>query len=542
MRTLSEPLKTTFRVLAETANEAAVGVLVPALDSPYGTIRDSALSALLARRSPVGHREVIGRLHRFDRHALSIVQDQPHRMTRALRDAVLSSQRQFCHNGCRAAVWLREYDLVPALLTALEDSSNPNADLATAALSELVELLYRELITSHGQGGGRDPRAVRRRVVSALEGSVGRFGRHKRREVLEAFAVLAKRDNAQLRHVLDDPHHAAFITLVEVLAQSRAAGVIRLLLSFLDDPHAPSVVLSVLAKRTDLTLVRHLLRKVGPEPSSVVRRNLKRISAVGWIGQRVDVLDHLDEQAQQAAVALVMASAIPRQQAFAAIKHILLRGKPAGRRAAAQALEEFQGAAANDLALRALGDTDPEVQANVLVQLRRRGIPGALSQLIDRLDSPHEAVRAAIRESLEEFTFHRYVAAFDMLDEEIRRSTGLLVKRIDPETLPLLKQELNSRLRTRRLRALSIVQAIDAVDALEDEIIARLEDEDHMVRVRAAEALGRGTGPAGYEALLRATEDRAVVVREAVQAALERRERPAAAGGAASAAGREDER
>ena len=36
---------------------------------------------------------------------------------------------------------------------------------------------------------------------------------------------------------------------------------------------------------------------------------------------------------------------------------------------------------------------DPHVQANVVVQLRERGIPGAISRLIQLLDSPHDVVR-----------------------------------------------------------------------------------------------------------------------------------------------------
>ena len=80
-----------------------------------------------------------------------------------------------------------------------------------------------------------------------------------------------------------------------------------------------------------------------------------------------------------------------------------------------------------------------------------------------------------------------------MLDAEARRSTGLLVKRIDPHTVPLLREELKSPMRTRRLRGLAIAQAVEAVEALEPLVIELLEDEDHMVRVEAATTLGLAT-------------------------------------------------
>ena len=49
-------------------------------------------------------------------------------------------------------------------------------------------------------------------------------------------------------------------------------------------------------------------------------------------------------------------------------------------------------------ALAALDDADPHVQAAVLGHIRRRGIPGMLSRLIDLLESPHLAVRQGAEE------------------------------------------------------------------------------------------------------------------------------------------------
>ena len=47
-----------------------------------------------------------------------------------------------------------------------------------------------------------------------------------------------------------------------------------------------------------------------------------------------------------------------------------------------------------------------------------------LARLIELADSPHVAVRQAVQRSLDEFTFERFVGAFEVLDEETRRSTG----------------------------------------------------------------------------------------------------------------------
>ena len=46
-------LATTFQVLAKTENEAALAVLLPALDYPQASVQEGALAALLNRRSPL---------------------------------------------------------------------------------------------------------------------------------------------------------------------------------------------------------------------------------------------------------------------------------------------------------------------------------------------------------------------------------------------------------------------------------------------------------------------------------------------------------
>lgn len=241
-------------------------------------------------------------------------------------------------------------------------------------------------------------------------------------------------------------------------------------------------------------------------------------------------MDQLDDAAQHAAAQVVMNAGIPRLQAFSVIQYLLRHGKPAGRREAAVALAKFQGAEANTLALKALEDDDPQVQANIVMQLRHRSIPGVLPRLVQCVDSPHAVVRQAVRETLQEFAFDRYIAAFDMLDDEVRHGTGMLVKKIDPQTLPRLKVELDSPARTRRLRGVAVARVIDAVEQLEEVIIGLLQDEDHLVRVEATAALARCTSGASEQALEEALSDSSTTVQEAARKSLSEHHRSTPSG------------
>jgi len=521
--TVSSGLATTIRLLSKTDNEAAVRVLTAALDSPNAPIKEGALSALLKRRSPTGGREILRRIPDIPVAWKEIIRQHHGAMTRAIRDALLGSDRRLCLNACRALVWFREYDLMPTLLNLLEDRQKEKAQLAAETLTELIGQLYEQLAGPRDYADRRDPQMIRRHVLGSLELSLKRFNQHKRREVVEAFLILVGRDNVVLKQILTDPHHSCFVVTVDLLSKSKQGGVIRLLLSFLDDPHTPSAALSIIANRHDLKFVNYLLRKIGRDPSATARQNLKRLETIGWLKSAAEVLDELDDAAQYGAVRLVMTSGVSRIQAYSVVEYLLLHGRPGGRRAAAEALAEFHGADANALAVRALDDADPQVQAQVVSQLRSRGIPGVLLRLIDLIDSPHAEVRHAVRESLAEFTFPRYLAAFDELDDEVRRSTGALVRKVDQKSLTLLRAELVSQVRGRRMRGLGMARAMDAVGAIEETIVAMLNDEDHLVRAEAAASLTLSSSEASRRALERALDDSSQKVREVAQKSLQNR-------------------
>jgi len=485
----SPTLSTTLELLRSTSNEAAVPLLVWALDSPHEAIREGAFQALLDRSSRQGYRELLARMHKFPFGWLERLREYGDRFRPALREAILSEDGQVRQNGCQAAVWLSQYEVIPTLLTALEQVERAHAGPILAALYDLIEQL-RQQLTGGGLTGHANGTVLRSEVLAALEGSLERWPNHRRPEVLELFLHLAPRDHPLLQQILQSPHHSLHLPLVDVLSKSGSPIVRELLLGYLEDPQLPLGVLSVFARRSDTKFIRQWLRKIGRSVSPVLGQNLKRLRNIQWLRTGPGIFQGLDSWAELGLVRLAALSSIPRNLAFGLVEYVLRYGKPPGRRAAAQALENFHGAAANALTLQALEDLDPYVQAAVLGHIRQRGIPGLLPRLLALLDSPHAVVRQAARKSLGEFNFKRFLHSFDLLEEPVRRQTGLLVKKIDPQTIPILRQELESPIRSRRSRAIAIVRAIDAAPPLEA-ILKKIaqEDPDSGIRREATLAL-----------------------------------------------------
>ncbi len=535
MRALSDRTAITFDLLAKTENEAAVRILTAALESRSTELRDMAIGAILSRHSSAGHRALLQRLHLLPEEGRDRIRKSQTPMTQALRNMILETDAQICTNGCEAVLWFREYDLIPALINAVTDQANPNADLAGRTLMELIESLYAELASPGEVRARRDPQLLREHTITALESGVQRYSQHRQREVIEAFLLLANRDNVILKQILTDPRHAAFVVTIELLSKSERGGVIRLLLALLDDPHSPSAALSVIGNRYDQRFMQFLLRKIGREPSKPTAKNLKRIESIGWLSDAARVVDRLDDAGQHSLVKFVIASGVRRQAALGMVEYILHHGRAGGRQAASGALAEFNGEQANALALKCLDDEDPQVQANAIAQLRSRGIPGSLSRLVDLLDNSETVVQRAVQESLAEFNFQRFLGAFDMLDDDVRHSTGMLVKKVDPNVVPLLMAEMQSAIRTRRQRALQVARTVEMVEQLEPGVIALLNDENHLIRAEAASTLAYSPTENARVALRAALHDSSISVQEAARqslAALERSNmQPSGAGG-----------
>ena len=277
----------------------------------------------------------------------------------------------------------------------------------------------------------------------------------------------------------------------------------------------------MLAHRGDAKFLGYLLGKIGYQPSTNAAQNLKRVESIVWLRDDLSILDQLDDGAQHGAVQMVMASGMKRLEVYRVIEHLLTHGKVGGRRGAIAALEEFHGGEANALALQTLEDPDPQVQAQAVSQLRSRGIPGAMARLIKFVESPHEVVRNAAQGGLGEFSFHRFLASFDILDDEVREGTALLVKKIDPQTIPGLRQEMSAPARSRRLRAIEVTVAMNAVCELEKSLINLVTDIDHIVRNDAVHSLGICDTEAARKALGAALADRSPIVRETAKQSLQ---------------------
>ena len=136
------------------------------------------------------------------------------------------------------------------------------------------------------------------------------------------------------------------------------------------------------------------------------------------------------------------------------------------------------------------------------------------------LDSSHSSTREAAREALQDLSFENFLSRFESLSDEVRRSTGPLVSRVDLEAVPLLRIELSADSRSRRLRAIEMAVVMNLVAQVPAALIERLQDEDHLVRASAASALQGCNRNDVRAALQESMRDQSLAVQNAARASL----------------------
>ncbi|MEN6493749.1 MAG: HEAT repeat domain-containing protein [Thermoguttaceae bacterium] len=517
---MSAGLQATFQFLMRTENEASVDILLAALNCPSETSRDFALRTLLGRRSVRGHEEIFRRLPTLDERSRAIISERPDRLAGVVSNALTTKDEATFQRACEVSLAFKLYDVLPTLLGAVAREDQPGRALAADTALQLTDLFYQEL--SAPESKDKDLDTLRRRMTAALEEGLLHYSQHGFKQIVEAFLLVTKQQNPTLRRILQQPGESSRQALIEVLSTSQRGGVIRILLSFLEDPQMPQAAREVIANRCDVKFVENLFQQVEPWLSRTVAESLARFNDIAWATPKHPLWAQLDDAAQRPAVRVIMASAIKRDKRLKVLGYLLEQGKPEGQRAAAAALAEFKAPEATVLVVKNLNNEDPIVRANLLKQLRWRNVPGAMSLLIRMVDSPHEKVREALRETLPEFTIRQYLINFETMPEELRSTAGHIVRKIDPEAEEVLTGEMKSLSRVRRRWAVLATREMGLIHELEKSVIELLSDEDHMVRIAAADTLAECDTLPSWEALRDAMLDRSVAVQETAEKSLER--------------------
>jgi hypothetical protein len=516
----------TGQVFARTRNRAVLPVLLAGIKSSQPELRAAMIRASFRRHDSATHTQFIRHFNALAEADKAVVCQahctMSHHAAPALKAAILAGDATLCQNACRIIALAGDVDLFPVLVKAAEDKKHRQRSCVAATILELATRVQHELAqwAAGLRSGLHDPSFRRHHLLVSLEPSLSRFATHGRREILDAFLLLAPTDNQTWNRILHDPLHPCHAALIDELASTQDSAIMERLVVMLCDTDAPAAVLEIVARRTDPRFVDALLNGLKRPVPIRVLHNMKRLNGVAWREDHRDLLLELDGRAQAIAVELAAASGMNRDRVFELLAFVFEKGLTEGRRASCQAVAKFDSSQADELVLAALDDPDAGVQALAVRQLRARRIPDALQRLVVLLDSRSTEIRDAARSSLAEFNFTRYRTMFDLLDEQSARTTGVLVHKVDHSVQQKLTEELLSPSKSAKLRAIEMAVAMEATEDVRQQLIELVAHENVAVRKEAVAALAHCRGEQVAATLKIASTDPNSSIAEAAQRSL----------------------
>jgi HEAT repeats len=522
---MSDPLLKTFDHLVASANAFALPVLLQALAVADENIRDQAVTALLRRGQKRGFVELILAYDKLSDALRERIDKSARRLRDALREAVEKGKPNVRQNAIRiienAAAWPHAEAL---LKLVVEDGEL--ARPAMQAVGVIVDRLFDDL-SNRGAACGLagEPNHTRHQILASLATAAGRAGESPYlRDVVACICILGEAGDAAVRGLLADANSPLGRAAWELLAESRHPGVMELVASLLTNRIAADRLIGIVERRDDPEFVLHLLRYLPDRFSDLLRSNLGRVSNLPWIDPANLRFDWVPPGLQGRLVEFVSATGIPWDDIFAVQQWVVRNSGVAGRMAAVEALAVTHHDVMETAIADGLSSDDEDVQAWATSQLREQNVPHAYSLLVERLDSPLDAVRAAARKELESFDLDRMLDLFGHLKPDVCRQAGKLLRKIDPDTVQRLESELRSPLRSRRIRAVHGARAMGLHEQVATVLLEMLHDDDHTILRAVIDTLADLPHADVLEELRRLRYDDNPRIRAAADSALRRME------------------
>lgn len=514
------PVVKTISVLAESGLPRAGLMLAQALSIPFEPIQLAAAAALIKRGAVPLQLELFARFEDLPKSVQQLVIESSESLAQAFHQGLLHGS-----DTVRAQTLnvIRATDQFTQLGTLFELLTRTKLTDLSLILETTRHLVDRLVDLSVDRTGTERPRAAieaaRKQVLVQLETVLPRFDVSSAPEILmTAVLALAEPGHAVVKRSLWNGTPICREVAQRLLDESRHPGVLRFLAASLGQHYPHPHVFKVIQQRTDPEWIAILLKSMESRLSPTVAQNLKQVESIAWLEPPLDLLEAIPPALQGALVRFVAATRLPGDVKSALHEWLMQHGTALGRMAAEAGLPRIDEGIVQDAVRDGISSDDEEVQAWAVKQLRQHAIPEAFGLLVERLDSPIQAVQAAARQELASFNTERVLGLIPDLDPVEARHAGKLLWKIDLDAPVLLRRRLGHPARQKRIVTLQAILLLGLIEHFEDAVIALSDDADALVRRIAVEALGELSSPKSRAVLGRLLNDPHPRVRAAAEA------------------------
>ena len=489
---MSEPLKTTFAILASSRNGSAVDVLIRAVNNSDILIRHFAARALMSRQSTRGKVEIIRLYRELPADLWLSFKGNNDSFENALEQCLGHGETELKLNALEIIRLTGTYLHIPSIINAMNQrEDNVLTDRAEETLRLLVSNLYDKSNTSDRvYTSGLSTPSAYDLMMAELDKASDRLSEQARpKAILESILILGTTQHSVVRKILLQSPASYKDKAFEILQTSIHPGVMKLLISQLGEKLPHPRMLSIIQNRHDLVFVTFLLRHLSKKITANQQRNLKQITSFPWINSADFDLALIPPALHVSLISLVVASGISATDKALVQQWMLKQGSAEGRHAAATLMTRLDDSQLQTLVLESLNSDDENVQVWATSQLRESNIPNAISLLVERLDSPEPAVRETARQELSSFNLPMVMEMSDFLDPLVCQRASQIMLKINPDAVHDLHRELANPLRGKRMKALKATRKMGLHLDMFAAIAPLAYDNDPMIRRTLIEVL-----------------------------------------------------
>jgi HEAT repeat protein len=499
----------TFGAIASLPEERRAMLAVTALREPYAELQLAGFEAL-AR---------LGRAESVVRHFPGLLPPVRERMAsraafflEATRREAKSPRDAFRKAALEALVHLAGPGALPELVGALQDPVPAVRDAAAALLEALGSKALYHLVSfrMHADPESRLFLEKQRAVVESSLGPVLReYASHGKRAWLEIALEIDPLPEALLAETAlarrDSPLWGAF---VEALSASASERALVYLLGLYGDPNPRhrAAAEEVFARRRDPgfpRLLAGILARKGPDDRSALAQRFREFP--WW--PAVEASPDLEAASALQLMDFVAASALPREARDEKLLHFRRSPYPGVRVRLIALLQNLGSAKAGAVATASLGDPSDEVKLAAARAVIALGLPDRARLLLPLLGAEGEDVRKLVQREIAASSFEKFLRAFDRMDPGTRETAARALAKIDARILDRLSDQVASLDPERRLKALRIVDYVDAEKDLRGTLMELLSDPDRRVRATALKIVKLTENSAGLALLMNALSD-----------------------------------
>ena len=491
----------TFQVIAQSKNQAVVGLLDAAFQSTSQSVRKLAGKILVSRRNRQGLEAIIRNFDPTNADLVELVNANRDKIVPGLHGAIVDKDVALARQAFRLAYTQNFYEVLPTLTAyCLGPGSQDKSSLSFQAdflrfLNKYTEALDKNDFAEHQFLYNTILPELSKALLHKMKEY--RFTRHEL--ALTVFLRLypfftdagTDRDlNLQLRL----PNSPVYVASYRRLLKESEAYLFKFITRCLDRLNPPPIVPQIISERSDIPFLDALFKSIKQPLTLEYKTNLAKLPPLVWIGQIGSFLNKFDPDAQCGLVLLAQNISIKEEELRACLLEIFERGNGKGRLAALSALAPFSNADIDRAIFGVSEEEEPALQIEALNQLSTRAVPGGVARIMRFAGSPHEAVRDTIKKLLPNFQFNRFFQSFDQLDDEQRRRMFDVVKKLDRQTPDELAKILSTGEPILRAKALLCIDySPDIVPLIEGALCdVLIHDEMPKLRRKAAEQLVAG--------------------------------------------------